>query len=106
MLRIQTKSALREAPVKKTFMVIALIHEAANPKELEALIPGEMAQVENLRTQGSMGSVLIAFQRRTVFIETFAQTEEEVRKIIASLPFAQFFDIDIYETSGPGPRSS
>jgi hypothetical protein len=39
--------------------------------------------------------------RRTVFLEAFSETEDEAREAIESLPFAQIWDLEFYQTTPP-----
>ena len=82
-------------------MVVATFKDGVTPDDIRALIPAEMAQAKILKEQGSIGSIRVAMPRRTVFLEAFSETEDDVRKVIESLPFIEIWDIEIYLTTPP-----
>lgn len=82
-------------------MVVASFKEGITPEDIRALIPAEQAQAQVLKDKGFLGEIKVAMPRRTVFLEAFSETEEEVRAVIESLPFAQIWDLDFYLTTPP-----
>ena len=88
--------------MSSTYIVLATIREDTDMAALGALIPDEIAAVNRLRDEGKLGAVHIAFSRRVIFIEVFADDEEQVRNIVDSLPMGRFFDLDLYRTDPPG----
>lgn len=84
-----------------SYMVVASFKEGITPEDIRALIPAEQAQAQVLKDKGFLGEIKVAMPRRTVFLEAFSETEEEVRAVIESLPFAQIWDLDFYLTTPP-----
>lgn len=82
-------------------MVIASFKEGVTAEDIRELIPAEQAQAQALKEKGLLGEIKVAMPRRTVFLEAFSETEEEVRAVIESLPFAQIWDLDFYLTTPP-----
>ena len=88
-----------------TYMVVATFKPGTDMREVSAVIPQEMAQVELLRQAHCMGAVHIASERGTVFLEVFADDNASVVSTVNTLPMARWFNLDIYPTSSPaGPR--
>jgi len=86
-------------------MVIATFKPGTDMREVSAVIPEEMAQVELLRQAHRMGAVHVASERGTVFIEVIAGDNAEAAATVNTLPMARWFNLDIYPTSTPaGPR--
>ena len=82
-------------------MVVASFKEDVTPEEIRELIPAEQAQAQVLKQKGLLGDIKVAMPRRTVFLEAFAETEDEAREAIESLPFAQIWDLEYYLTTPP-----
>lgn len=85
----------------QTFVVVATIRDDTNFADLAALRADEEKQLEVLHSDGRIGAHHVAPARRTVFLEVMATDEEQVVKTLATLPFAQFFDLDIYPIAPP-----
>jgi hypothetical protein len=85
----------------QTYMVVATVREDANLAELAALRDDEHKQLEVLRSSGSIGAHHVSPSRRTTFIEVVAADERQVAQTLATLPFARFFDADVYPTAPP-----
>jgi hypothetical protein len=84
-----------------SYMVVASFKEDVTPEEIRELIPAEQAQAQVLKQKGLLGDIKVAMPRRTVFLEAFAETEDEAREAIESLPFAQIWDLEYYLTTPP-----
>ena len=84
-----------------SYMVVASFKEGITPEDIRALIPAEQAQAQVLKDKGFLGEIKVAMPRRTVFLEAFSETEDEVRAVIESLPFAQIWDLEFYLTTPP-----
>jgi muconolactone delta-isomerase len=88
-------------PAAQTFMVFATIRDDANLAEFAALRDDEQRQLEVLRSEGRIGAHYVSPARRATFIEVVAVDEEHVAQTLATLPFARFFDADVYPTTPP-----
>ena len=84
-----------------SYMVVASFKEGVTLEDIRALIPAEQAQAQVLKEKGLLGEIKVAMPRRTVFLEAFSDTENEVREVIESLPFAQIWDLEYYLTTPP-----
>jgi hypothetical protein len=84
-----------------SYMVVATFKDGVTPEDIRELIPAEQARAQALKEQGLLGEIKVAMPRRTVFLEAFSETEEKVREVIASLPFAQIWDLEFYLTTPP-----
>jgi len=84
-----------------SYMVVASFKEGVTPENIRALIPAEQAQAQVLKERGLLGEIKVAMPRRTVFLEAFSETEDAVREVIESLPFAQIWDLEYYLTTPP-----
>ena len=85
----------------KNFIIVATFKDGITPDDIRALIPAEQAQAKVLKEVGSLGFIQVAMPRRTVFIEVFAETEEDASKIVHTLPFMEIWNIEVFETAPP-----
>jgi hypothetical protein len=89
-----------------TFMVVATLRDDTNFTEFAALRDDEHKQLEVLRSDGRIGAHYISLARRATFIEVIAADEKQVAETLATLPFARFFDVDVYPTTSPDPAEA
>jgi hypothetical protein len=85
----------------QTFMVVATIRDDTNFAEFAALRDDEQKQLEVLRSERRIGAHYVSPTRRATFIEVIAVDEKQVAETLATLPFARFFDVDVYPTTPP-----
>ncbi|MGI5133068.1 muconolactone Delta-isomerase family protein [Pseudonocardia sp. CA-107938] len=85
----------------KTFMVFATLRDDTDVAEFAALRDDEHRQLEVLRSEGKIGAHYVSPARRATFVEVIAADEAQVAETLATLPFARFFDADVYPTSPP-----
>jgi hypothetical protein len=85
----------------QTFMVFATLRDDTDFTEFAALREDEHKQLEVLRSDGRIGAHYVSPARRATFIEVIAADEEQVAETLATLPFARFFDADVYPTTPP-----
>jgi len=81
-----------------TFMVFATLRADTDPAEFAALRDDEQKQLDVLRSAGKVGAHYVSPTRGATFIEVLAADEAEVAETLATLPFARFFDPDVYPT--------
>ena len=95
-------------PDAQTFMAVATIRHETDLAELAALRVDEEKQLNVLRSDGRIGAHYVSPARRTTFVEVRAADEKEAVQTLATLPFAKFFDVDVYSTTpqanSPGER--
>jgi hypothetical protein len=85
----------------QTFMVVAKLRADTDFAEFNALRDDEQRQLEVLRLEGRVGAHYVSPARRATFIEVIAVDEKKVAETLATLPFARFFDVDVYPTTPP-----
>lgn len=85
----------------QTFMVFATIRDDTDLAELAALREDEHKQLQVLRAQRKVGAHYVSLPRQATFIEIIAADEDQVAQTLATLPFARFFDADVYPTIPP-----
>ncbi|MEU8635350.1 hypothetical protein AB0C38_24570 [Amycolatopsis sp. NPDC048633] len=86
-----------------TFMVFATLRDDTDFTEFAALREDEQKQLAVLRSAGRIGAHYVSPTRRATFIEVIAADERQVAETLATLPFARFFDADVYPTTPPDP---
>lgn len=91
------------AAATPTFMVFATLRDDTDLTEFAALREDEQKQLEVLRAEGRVGAHYVSPARRATFLEVVAADETEVADTLATLPFARFFDADVYPTTPPDP---
>jgi muconolactone delta-isomerase len=94
-------SANQNPAATQTFMVFATIRDDTDFAEFAALRDDEQRQLEVLRSDGRIGAHYISPARRATFIEVIAADEKRVAETLATLPFARFFEVDVYPTTPP-----
>ncbi|WP_086845720.1 muconolactone Delta-isomerase family protein [Amycolatopsis kentuckyensis] len=88
-----------------TFMVVGTLRDDTDLGEFAALREDEHKQLEVLRSQGRIGAHHVSPARRATFVEIVAADEGQVAEILATLPFARFFDADVYPLAPPAERT-
>jgi hypothetical protein len=99
-------SPTRNTAAKPTFMVFATLRDDTDFAEFAALREDEQKQLEVLRSEGRIGAHYVSPARRATFIEVVAADEAQVAETLATLPFARFFDADVYPTTPPDPAEA
>jgi hypothetical protein len=94
-------STTPDTAAAQTFMVAAILRDDTDFAEFAALRDDEQKQLEVLRSEGRIGAHYVSPARRATFIEVIAADEKQVAEIMATLPFARFFDADVYPTTPP-----
>ncbi|WP_067500754.1 hypothetical protein [Actinoplanes sp. TFC3] len=84
-----------------TFMVFATLRAGTNVEEFNALREDEQKQLEVLRSEGKVGAHYISPARGATFVEVIAADEREAAATLATLPFARFFEAEVYPTTPP-----
>ncbi|GLY03799.1 MULTISPECIES: hypothetical protein [Actinoplanes] len=84
---------------KRTFMVVGTLHAGTDMAEFGALRADEHRQLEVLRAEGRVGAHYVSPARGTTFVEIIAADEEGVAQTMQTLPFARFFDMDVFPTA-------
>ena len=82
-------------------MVFGTLRADTDLAEFNALRQDEHKQLEVLRSEGKVGAHYVSPARQATFIEIIAADETEAAETLGSLPFARFFDADVYPTAPP-----
>ena len=94
-------STIPDPAAAQRFMVAAILRDDTDLAEFAALREAEQKQLEVLRSEGRIGAHYVSPARRATFIEVIAADEKHVAETLATLPFARFFDADVYPTTPP-----
>jgi hypothetical protein len=84
-----------------TFMVVGTLRPDTDLADINALREAEHKQLEVLREERKIGVHYNSPARGTAFIEIIAEDEKEAAETMGTLPFARFFDADVYPTVPP-----
>lgn len=85
-----------------SFMVVATFRPGTDMADVMAVVPQEQARVAELQAEGRIGAVYLATAgRRTVFLETVAESADDAVAVIGSLPMAAWWDLDLYPLNAP-----
>jgi muconolactone delta-isomerase len=84
-----------------TFMVMATLRADTDFAEFNALRADEQKQLEALRSAGKVGAHYVSPARGATFLEVIAEDEEKVAETLGTLPFARFFEAEVYPTMPP-----
>ena len=68
---------------------------------MTTVIAEEVAQVRALTKEGRLKAVHASPTRGRAFLEVIAESEDEARSTVESLPMAQWWEIEVYPTMGP-----
>jgi hypothetical protein len=85
----------------QTFMVFATLRADTDFAEFNALREDEQKRLEVLRADGKVGAHYVSPARGATFIEVIAVDEKNVAETLDTLPFARFFDAEVYPTTPP-----
>jgi muconolactone delta-isomerase len=94
--RHQGENMPSDSVAGQTFMVVGTLRDDTDSAEFAALREDEHKQLETLRSQGRIGAHYVSPARRATFVEIIAADQDQVVETLATLPFARFFDADIY----------
>ena len=85
----------------QTFMVVGILRADTDFEEFSALREDEHKQLGVLRSEGRIGAHYVSPARRATFVEVIAADEKEAAETLGTLPFARFFDAEVYPTAPP-----
>lgn len=85
------------------YMVVCTFKDGTVMADVYGVVAEEQAAASALQAAGRIGSIYLAtISRGTVFIQTFATSDEEAAAAVQSLPMAVWWDIDVFPVSAPG----
>jgi muconolactone delta-isomerase len=82
-------------------MVVGKLRADTDLTEFQALRADEQKQLQVLRSEGRVGAHYVSPGRGATFIEMIATDEKELEETLDTLPFARFFDVEVYPTVPP-----
>lgn len=84
-----------------TFIVVAEFSPETDLPLMNAVIAEEVAQVRTLTQEGRLGAVHISPSKGRVFLEIFADDEENALIAARTLPMAKWWQLEIFPTMVP-----
>ena len=84
-----------------TFIAVASFSPETDLPLMNAVIVEEVAQVHRLTDEGRLRAVHVSPVRGRVFLEVIADSEDDARATVETLPMAQWWEIEFYPTMGP-----
>jgi len=84
-----------------TYIAVASFSPETEMPLMTAVIAEEVAQVRALTEEGRLKGVHVSPTRGRVFLEVIAESEEEAKATVETLPMSQWWEIDVYPTMGP-----
>lgn len=82
------------------FMVVSTFFEGADLREVLQVVEEEKAKVKELQEQGRLGQIRLAVPQGKVFLDVFANDEDEAIATVKELPMARWWNLDAYTLSG------
>jgi len=83
------------------FMVVATFKPDTDMTQVFAVVAEEQARVKTLEAEGKVGQIFLSLARGTVFIQTFAASEDEARDTVLTLPMAKWWDLQLFPLGAP-----
>lgn len=84
-----------------TFIAVASFSPETDLPLMNAVIAEEVAQVHRLTEEERLKAVHVSPLRGRVFLEVVADSEDEARATVETLPMAQWWDIEVFPTMVP-----
>lgn len=69
-------------------------------EEIAALVPAELARIAELRREGTIETVYIGADEAHFWVVLHGESEEAIRRAVATLPFAPFMETTYTEIKG------
>ncbi len=82
------------------FMVVSTFFEGVDMREVLQVVEEEKAKVKELQVQGRLGEIRLAVPQGKVFLDVFANDEDEALTIVKELPMSRWWNLDAYTLSG------
>lgn len=84
-----------------TFIAVASFSPETDLPSMNAVIAEEVAQVRVLTSEGRLKALHISPARGRVFLEVMAESEDQARATVETLPMAQWWEVEIFPTMAP-----
>ena len=69
-------------------------------QEVLQLVEEEKTKVRELQDRGLLGQIRLAVPQGKVFLDVFANDEDEAKSIVRELPMARWWELAAYALSG------
>ena len=76
------------------FLVVSTFFEGVDMREVLQVVEEEKAKVKELQEQGRLGQIRLAVPQGKVFLDVFANDEDEAKTIVKELPMARWWNLD------------
>lgn len=84
-----------------TYIAVASFSPENDLPSMSAVIAEEVAHVRALTAEGRLKAVHVSPTRGRVFLDVIAESEDEARATVETLPMARWWEIEVYPTMGP-----
>ena len=84
-----------------TYIAVASFSPENDLPSMSAVIAEEVAHVRALTAEGRLKAVHVSPMRGRVFLDVIAESEDEARATVETLPMARWWEIEVYPTMGP-----
>ena len=82
------------------FMVVSTFLAGVDMREVLQVVEEEKAKVKQLQAQGRLGEIRMAVPQGKVFLDVFANSEDEAKAVVGELPMSRWWELAAYELSG------
>lgn len=82
------------------YMAISTFFENTDMSEVLQVVAEERAKVQELQEQGRLGQIRLAVPKGKVFLDVFAESDEEAISVVRELPMAKWWDVEVFPLSG------
>ena len=82
------------------FMVVSTFKDGVDMKDVLQVVEEEKAKVKELQEQGRLGGIRLAVPQGKVFVDVFANDQNEALATVNELPMARWWDLVAYTLSG------
>ena len=84
-----------------THIAVASFSPETDLPSMMTVLTEEVARVRQLTAEGRLRAVHISPARGRAFLEVMAESEDEAKATVESLPMAQWWEIEVYPTMVP-----
>lgn len=84
----------------KQFIAVATFFDEVDMTEVLKVVNEEKAKVAELQESGNLGEIRLAVPQGKVFLDVFAETEQEAKAVVEELPMARWWNIEVFTLSG------
>lgn len=82
------------------FMVVSTFVAGVDMREVLQMVDEEKAKVKELQAQGRLGEIRMAVPQGKVFLDVFANDEDEAKAVVSELPMSRWWELAAFTLSG------